>query len=70
MSRRLGFERCYELDDGEGPTPRPGFLSPVGLVAAALAVVMLFAVLLATPFWHATAPRPAASEPAAVRSGA
>jgi hypothetical protein len=60
MKRRLGlaFERCYDLDDDVVPTPRPAFLSPAALAAAAMMVAVCFALLLATPFWNATAPPP------------
>ena len=54
---RPTFDRCYALDDG--PAERPLFLSPTALVLAAVAILVLFLLLLATPFWRATPIRPA-----------
>ena len=49
---RPTFDRCYALDDG--PVARPAFLSPTALAAAFVVTGLLFALLLTTPFWHAT----------------
>ena len=71
MQRRLGlaFDRCYSLDEDSGPTPRPGFLSPAGLLAAGMIVMFCFAVLLATTYWDATAAHPTKAAPPAARTG-
>lgn len=57
MVMRPAFDRCYTLDDG--PSERPAFLSPAALAAAFVITALLFALLLTTPFWHATPLRPA-----------
>jgi uncharacterized protein (DUF983 family) len=50
---KLGFERCYMLDDG-GRDALPPYLTPLAVARTVVAAVLLVMIMLATPFWHST----------------
>jgi hypothetical protein len=54
---KLGFERCYVLDDGDPPR-RPAYLSPIAIAQTLATAIVLVMLLFATPFWHSTPAKP------------